>query len=232
MFFLAIFFWLCKWSILNAFQSEKWCFIISRCFAVSYSWRYIFVYPLYTWHLQVFFLSYVFNNNPHITHRSCEIKAALIVGREVTKGGFVNLCTSFCSFNLLNVSVSLVSIWGQWLAFNELSLSRDNIWILMTRGLNNIWVLITQRLWNTSLVPGKMQSPTHGQVNRSSVFVGNHLEMMSQWKYWAPSSYQLASGRASGHKILLRLSLWNDKNYWETELHKWEWNISKWRCDA
>ena len=145
MFFLAIFFWLCKWSILNAFQSEKWCFIISRCFAVSYSWRYIFVYPLYTWHLQVFFLSYVFNNNPHITHRSCEIKAALIVGREVTKGGFVNLCTSFCSFNSLNVSVSL---------------------------------------------------------------------------------------RASGHNILLWLNLWNDKKYWETELHKWEWKISKWRCDA
>ena len=37
---------------------------------------------------------------------------------------------------------SLASIWVQWLAFNELSLSRDNIWILMTRGLNNIWVLI------------------------------------------------------------------------------------------
>ena len=34
------FFWLCKWSVFrvhqNAFQREKWCFIISRCLAVSY----------------------------------------------------------------------------------------------------------------------------------------------------------------------------------------------------
>ena len=83
-FFNIFLFWLCMWSIfrvLNAFQSKKWCFIISRCFAVSYSWTYIFVYPLYTWHLQVFLLSYVLNNNPHITHRSCEVKAALIVAR-------------------------------------------------------------------------------------------------------------------------------------------------------
>ena len=128
--FSFFFFWLCKWSIfrvLIAFQSEKWCFIISRCFAVSYSW---------TWNVQIFFLSYVLNNNPHITHRSCEIKFALIVRREVTRGGLINLFTSFCSFNSLNVSISqcfaeqinwLVSIWGQWLAFNELSLSRDNI---------------------------------------------------------------------------------------------------------
>ena len=53
------FFWLCKWSVFrvhqNAFQREKWCFIISRCFPVSYSWwRYIVVYPLSTWHLPVF----------------------------------------------------------------------------------------------------------------------------------------------------------------------------------
>ena len=81
----------------NAFQREKSFFIIFRCFAVSYSGRYNFVYPLYTQHLPVFL-----NNNPHITYRFCEIKATLIGGREVTKGGFVNLCTSFCSFNPLN----------------------------------------------------------------------------------------------------------------------------------
>ena len=68
----------------------------------------IFLYTLCILNIFKFFSSYVFNNNPHITHRSCEIKAALIVGREVTKGGFVNLCTSFCSFNSLNVSVSLI----------------------------------------------------------------------------------------------------------------------------
>ena len=55
-----------------------------------------------------FFLSYVLNNNPHITHRFCEIKATLTVESEVIKGGFVNLCTSFCLFNSLNVSVSLM----------------------------------------------------------------------------------------------------------------------------
>ena len=27
---------------------------------------------------------------------------------------------------------------------------------------------------------GKMQSPSHGQVNRSSVLVGNYLEMVPQ----------------------------------------------------
>ena len=113
LFFLAKhLFWLCKWSVFRvhqqAVQREKLCFIICRGFAVSYSWRYIFIYPLYTWHLPVFLLSYVLNNNPHITYRFCEIKATLIVGREVTKGGFVNLCTSFCSFNPLNVSISLI----------------------------------------------------------------------------------------------------------------------------
>ena len=39
-FSIFLFFWLYKGSIfrvLNAFQSEKWCFILSRCFAVSYS---------------------------------------------------------------------------------------------------------------------------------------------------------------------------------------------------
>ena len=113
LFFLAKhLFWLCKWSVFRvhqqAVQREKLCFIICRCFAVSYSWRYIFVYPLYTWHLPVFVLSYVLNNNPHITYRFCEIKATLIVGREVTKGWFVNLCTSFCSFNPLNLSVALI----------------------------------------------------------------------------------------------------------------------------
>ena len=110
-----------------------------------------------TFILEVFFLPYVLNNNPHITYRSCEIKATLIVGREVIKVGFVNLCTSFCSFNSLSVSLSLILKTSQLicsanqltgfymrtiLAFNELSLSRDNIWILMTRWLNNIWVLI------------------------------------------------------------------------------------------
>ena len=91
----------------NAFQREKWCFIISRCFAVSYSWRYIFVYPLYTWNLLVF-SSLVLKNNAHITYRFCEIKATLIVGEEVTKGEFVNLCTPFCSLNPLNASVALI----------------------------------------------------------------------------------------------------------------------------
>ena len=93
------------------FKGKKRCFIISRCFAVSYSWRYIVVYPFYTWYLPVFSLFYVLNNNPHITYRLCQIKATLIVRREVTKGGFVNLCTSFCSFNSLNFSVVLM--WGQ-----------------------------------------------------------------------------------------------------------------------
>ena len=68
----------------------------------------IFLYTLSILDIYKFFCSYVLNNNPHITHRSCEIKAVLIVGREVTKGGFVNLCTSFCSFNSLNVSVSVI----------------------------------------------------------------------------------------------------------------------------
>ena len=55
-----------------------------------------------------FFLPYVLNNNPLITYKSCETKATLIVGEKVTKGGFLNLCTSFCSFNSLSVSVSLI----------------------------------------------------------------------------------------------------------------------------
>ena len=63
-----------------------------------------FVYLTFT----SFFLSYVLNGNPHITYRFCEIKATLIVGREVIKGGFLNLCTSFCSINPLNGSVVLI----------------------------------------------------------------------------------------------------------------------------
>ena len=54
------------------------------------------------------FLSLAFKNNPHITYRFCEIKATLIVGREATKGGFVNLCIPFCSFNPLNASVAFI----------------------------------------------------------------------------------------------------------------------------
>ena len=104
------------------------------------------------------------------------------------------------------------------LAFNGLSLPRENIWILMTRWLNNIWVLITPDIfWNSSLMPSKMQYPSLGQVNRSSVFVGNHLEMVTQKKYWVASSYRLASGRESGHKISPLLNLWNDKKYWDIE---------------
>ena len=124
--------------------------------------------------LDIFFLSYVLNNNPHITCRFCKIKATLNVGRQVIKGGFVNLCTSFCSFNPFNASVRAA------LTFNGLSLSRENIWILLTRGLNNIWVLITPETTNTSLMPGKLQSPSHGKLNRSSVLVGNNLEIVPQ----------------------------------------------------
>ena len=98
LFFLAkYFFWLCKWSVFrvhqNAFQKEKSYFFISRCFAVSYWWKHIFAYSWYTWHLKVFFLSYVLNNNPLITYRFCEMKVTFIVRREVTKCGFVNLCS-------------------------------------------------------------------------------------------------------------------------------------------
>ena len=98
LFFLAkYFFWLCKWSVFrvheNAFQKEKSYFFISRCFAVPCWWKHIFAYSWYTWHLPVFFLSYVLNNNPLITYRFCEIKAIFIVSREVTKCGFVNLCS-------------------------------------------------------------------------------------------------------------------------------------------
>ena len=68
----------------------------------------IFLYTLCIFEVISFFLSYVLNISPHITYRFCEIKATLIVEKEVTKGGFVNLCTSFCSFNPLNVSVDLI----------------------------------------------------------------------------------------------------------------------------
>ena len=67
-----------------------------------------FLYTFCILDIYQFFYSYVLNNNPYITYRFCEIKATLIVGREVTKGGFVNLCTSLCSFNSLNVSTALI----------------------------------------------------------------------------------------------------------------------------
>ena len=66
------------------------------------------LYTLCILNINQFFSSDVLNNNPHITYRFCEIKTTFIVGRGVTKGGFINLYTPFFSFNPLNVSVALI----------------------------------------------------------------------------------------------------------------------------
>ena len=99
------------------------------------------------------------------------------------------------------------------LAFNGLSLPRENIWILMTRWLNNIWVLITPDIfWNSSLMPSKMQYPSHGQVNRSSVFVGNHLEMVTQKKNTGPHHH---TGWHQEGNLVIKF-----RHYWIYEITK------------
>ena len=118
-----------------------------------------FCIPLYTWNSLVFLLSLVFKNSPHITYRFCKMKTMLIVGREVTEGGSVNPCTTFCSFK---------------------SRKRQNLNFNDHRIMQYLSFITTKASWNTSLMLGGIKSSSNTQPNHSSCFLGNHLEMLYQ----------------------------------------------------
>ena len=58
-----------------------------------------------------------------------------------------------------------------------------------------------------SLMPGGVLSSSHMQVNSSSAFIGNHLEMCPNKNTGPHQHAGLASGRESSHIILPHLNL-------------------------